>query len=66
MTKKITHVQKKKKKTVKELTNWIKQKKTILLASIKNIPASQLQEMVKKLRGKSRCKSSEKKLMFRR
>jgi len=63
--KKITHVSEEKKKVVKELTNLIKTKKTILLASIKNIPASQLQEMVKKLRGKAVVKVPKKNLMFK-
>ncbi|MFA5071503.1 MAG: 50S ribosomal protein L10 [Candidatus Pacearchaeota archaeon] len=63
--KKSTHVSEEKKQTVKELTNLIKTKKTILLASIKNIPASQLQEMVKKLRGKAVVKVPKKNLMFK-
>ncbi|MCK9570636.1 50S ribosomal protein L10 [Candidatus Pacearchaeota archaeon] len=63
--KKVTHVSEEKKKVVKELTNLIKTKKTILLASIKNIPASQLQEMVKKLRGKAVVKVPKKNLMFK-
>ena len=63
--KKTTHVSEEKKKTVKELTNLIKTKKTILLASIKNIPASQFQEIVKKLRGKAVVKVPKKNLMVR-
>jgi len=50
---------------IKELTDLIKNKKTILIASIKNIPASQFQEIGKKLRGKVIIKVPKKSLMFR-
>ena len=63
--KKITHVSEEKKKIVKELLNLIKNKRTILIASIKNIPASQFQEIVKKLRGKAIVKVPKKNLIFR-
>jgi large subunit ribosomal protein L10 len=63
--KKLTHVSEEKKKIVKELVNLIKTKKTILIASIKNIPASQFQEITKKLRGKAVVKVPKKNLMFR-
>ena len=49
---------------VEELNNLIKNKKTILVASIKNIPASQFQEIVKKLRGKAIVKVPKKNLIF--
>ena len=62
--KKSTHVSEEKKKIVKELTNLIKTKKTILLASIKNLPAAQFQEVCKKLRGKAIIKVPRKNLMF--
>lgn len=65
MTKPITHISNEKKETVKELSNLIKEKKTILIASIKNIPTSQFQEMVKKLRGKAIVKVPKKNLMIR-
>jgi len=52
-------------KTVKELEELIKNKKTILIASIKNIPASQFQEIGKKLRGKAIVKVPKKNLIFR-
>lgn len=52
-------------KAVKELGDLIKNKKTILIASIKNIPGSQFQEIVKKLRGKAIVKVPKKKLIFR-
>jgi large subunit ribosomal protein L10 len=50
---------------IKELTDLIKNKKTILIASIKNIPASQFQEIGKKLRGKAIIKVPKKSLIFR-
>ena len=52
-------------KTVKELEELIKKKRTILIASIKNIPGSQFQEIVKKLRGKAIVKIPKKNLIFR-
>ena len=55
----------KKTKTVKELANLIKNKKTILVASIKNLPGSQFQEIGKKLRGKAIVKVPKKNLLFR-
>ncbi len=51
-------------KTVKEFENLVKNKKTILVASIKNIPASQIQEISKKLRGKAIVKVPKKNLIF--
>jgi len=54
-----------KKQTVKELSDLIKNKNTVLIASIKNIPASQFQEISKKLRGKAVIKVPKKNLMFR-
>ena len=58
-------VSKEKIKIVEELSNLIKNKKTILVASIKNIPASQFQEIGKKLRGKAIIKVPKKNLIFR-
>ena len=52
-------------KSVKELTELIKNKKTILIASIKNIPASQFQKIGKKLRSKAIIKVPKKNLIFR-
>ena len=63
--KKSTHVSEEKKKIVVELSNLIKNKKTILIASIKNIPSSQYQEIVKKLRGKAIVKVPKKNIIFR-
>ena len=65
MTKPTTHVSESKKKVVKELSDLIKKKRTILIASIKSIPASQLQEISKKLRGKADVKVPKKNLIFR-
>ena len=50
--------------TVKELAELVKTKKTILIASIKNIPASQFQEIGKKLRNKAIVKVPKKSLIF--
>jgi len=52
-------------KAVKELGNLIKSKKTILIASVKNIPGSQFQEIAKKLRGKAVVKVPKKSLILR-
>lgn len=54
-----------KKKNVSELSNLIKDKKTILVASIKNIPASQFQEIGKKIRDKAIIKVPKKNMIFR-
>ena len=52
-------------KTVEELKNLFETKKTILIASIKNLPASQFQEITKKLRGKAIVKVPKKNLILR-
>jgi large subunit ribosomal protein L10 len=52
-------------KRVKELADLIKNKKTVLIASIKNLPASQFQEIGKKLRGKAIIKVPKKSLFLR-
>jgi large subunit ribosomal protein L10 len=62
---KSTHVSEEKKKIVAEFKDLISKKKTILLASIKNLPASQFQEIGKKLRGKAIVKVPKKNLIFR-
>lgn len=54
-----------KKKEVKILEDLIKKNKTILVASIKNLPGSQFQEISKKLRGKAIVKVPKKNLIFR-
>jgi len=58
-------VPKRKLKEVENIKDLIKNKRTILVASIKNIPASQFQEIGKKLRGKAVIKVPKKSLMFR-
>ena len=52
-------------KTVEDLKKLIETKKTILIASIKNLPASQFQEISKKLRGKAIVKVPKKNLILR-
>ncbi len=52
-------------KLSEELAKLIKTKKTILMASIKDIPASQFQDIGKKLRGKAIVKVPKKNLIFR-
>jgi len=63
--KRTTQIPESKISRVKELSDLIKNKKTILVASIKNIPASQFQEISKKLRGKAIIKVPKKNLIFR-
>ncbi len=65
MKSKITHVSKKKIQSVKELTGLMNEKRTILIASIKNIPASQFQEISKKFREKAVIKVPKKNLINR-
>ena len=62
---KAAQIPKKKINVVKELSDLIKNKKTILIASIKNLPASQFQEIGKKLRGNVVIKVPKKNLIFR-
>lgn len=50
--------------SVKELTNLIETKKTILVADISNIPGSQFQQIGKKLRGKAIVKVPKKNLFL--
>ena len=64
-SKKLSKVPEKKLKIVKELADLLKNKKTILIASIKNLPASQFQEIKKKLRSKAAIKVPKKNLLFR-
>lgn len=65
MTQRTKKIPEKKIQRVDELADTIKNKKTILLASIKNIPASQYQLIVKKLRGKAIVKFPKKSILFR-
>lgn len=55
----------KKVNAVKEISDLIKDKNTILIASIKNLPASQFQAISKKLRSKAVVKVPKKSLMLR-
>ncbi len=64
-TKRQQPIPERKLKAVKELTELIKSKPTILVASIKNLPASQFQQIGKKLRGKAVVKVPKKNLFFR-
>ena len=59
------NIPEKKLNEVKELSELLKNQKTILIASIKNLPASQFQEISKKLRGKAIVKLPKKSLIFR-
>lgn len=61
----VEHIPEKKLNTVKELADLIKNKSTVLIASIKNLPASQFQEISKKLRGKAIVKVPKKKLIYK-
>ena len=60
-----THVSKKKIEGLSEITKLAKANRTILVASIKNIPLSQYQEISKKLRGKAVVKVPKKSIIFR-
>ncbi len=59
------HVSEEKKNLVEEIKNLLKEKRTCLVVSIKNIPASQFQEITKKLRGKAIIKVPRKNLIFK-
>lgn len=59
------HVSEQKKKRLSELSELIQSNKTILLVSIKDIPGSQFQEIVKNLRGCAVVKVPKKSLITR-
>ncbi len=63
--KKVSHVSKIKIETVKELAALIKTKKTMLLASIKDLPSAKFQEICKKLREKAVVKVPKKNILFK-
>ena len=65
MKSKTTHVSESKKKAVKEIVDLMKHSKTVLVASVKNLPASQFQEISKKLRGKAVVKVLKKNIVLR-
>ena len=54
-----------KKKKVKDLENLIKNSKSILVVSIKSIPASKFQQIVKRLRGKAEVRVPKKTMIYR-
>lgn len=58
-------VPKKKLEEVKQLEELLNNNRTVLVASIKNIPSSQFQEINKKLRGKASVKVPKKSLLYR-
>jgi len=60
-----TQVPEKNISSVKKFSDLIKSKRTILIVSIKNLPASQFQEISKKLRGKALVKVPKKNLIIR-
>lgn len=62
--KKTAHVSGLKKKSVQELEKLIENKNTMLVASIMNLPASQVQEIGKKFRSKAVVKVPKKNLIF--
>jgi large subunit ribosomal protein L10 len=59
------HVSKEKVSLVRELSDLIKSKRTVLIASIKNLPASQFQEISKKFRGKAIVKVLKRSMVLR-
>ncbi|MDP3966543.1 MAG: 50S ribosomal protein L10 [archaeon] len=63
--KNLKHVSEGKVKAVKEISDLIKTKKTVLIADISSIPGSQFQQIGKKLRGKALVKVPKKNLFFR-
>lgn len=63
--KKTKQIPQRKIEAVKELTNLLVNKKTILLTSIMNIPSSKFQEISKKLRAKAIIKVPKKNLIYR-
>lgn len=61
----VERIPERKKNTVRELVDLIDKNRTILIASVKNLPASQFQEIGKKLRGKAIVKIPKKNLLIR-
>ena|SRR3989344_5902448 len=60
-----TQVSKKKLETVKKLIELIKNNNTIMIASIKNLPSRQFQEIRKKLKGKAEVMVVKKRIMLK-
>ncbi len=65
MKERTKQIPQKKIKRVSELLDTIKNKKIILLASVKNIPASEYQKIIKKIRNKAIVKFPKKSVLFR-
>lgn len=65
MKQRTKNIPKKKIQEVSGMKNLIKEKKTVFIASIKNIPAAKFQEIGKKLRGKAVIKVPKKNLVLR-
>jgi large subunit ribosomal protein L10 len=63
--KKTTRISEGKKEAVRDMENLIKSMPTILIASIKNLPAAKFQEISKKLRGKAEVRVPKKNLIFK-
>ena len=61
--KKTSRASEAKKKSVKELTDLMKNKKTMLIVSIKGIPSAQIQEVTKKLRNTAVVKIPKKNMI---
>lgn len=59
------HVSKKKIESVKELSDLLKNKKTIIIASIKSMPASQFQKINKKFMNRAVIKVPKKNIIFK-
>ncbi|MEX2017109.1 MAG: 50S ribosomal protein L10 [Candidatus Pacearchaeota archaeon] len=59
------HVSESKINAVKELSDLLKKNKTVMIASIKNLPSAMFQEICKKLRGKAEVRVPKKNLMFK-
>lgn len=62
---KTTHVSEEKKKAVKKLAETMKNFRTLMLVSVKNLPSSQLQNIKKDLRGKADIIAAKKSVMIR-
>ncbi|OGJ19007.1 50S ribosomal protein L10 [Candidatus Pacearchaeota archaeon RBG_13_36_9] len=61
----VASVSKKKIETVKSLVELMKNNSTLILASIKNLPSRQFQEIRKNLRGKAKMIVAKKRIMIR-
>jgi len=64
-TKPVTRVSKKKIETVKKLLGFMKNNDTIIIASIKNLPSKQFQQIRKQLKGKVEIMVVKKRIMWK-